>query len=460
MAHEVLIIDDEADIRALVSGILEDEGFTAYEATDSVSALDSLTVRRPSVVLLDIWLQGSPMDGLQILNEIKANYPDLPVLMMSGHGTIETAVGAIKDGAYDFIEKPFKSDRLLLQIDRAIEAARIKRQLAELKVKFEANSKLIGSSSIIREIRQTVEKAGKTNSRILISGPPGSGKDLVARMLHVRSSRSNGPFIVVNCAAMLPDQMEAALFGEEANKNTSEPRKIGKFEQAHTGTLLLDEISDMPIDTQGKIVRILQDQIFERVGGSKGIESDVRVVATASKNLTAQIANGKFREDLFYRLNVVPIKLPPLADHIDDIPELAEHFLHQAAEISGQPKRHLSADANATLQGYNWPGNVREFRNVIERLLIMTPGSADQSIGAAMLPPEIVTGAPDIDTSKKIEILGMPLRVAREVFEKDYLLAQIGRFSGNVSQTAKFIGMERSALHRKLKLLGVKVDSK
>ncbi|MBL94879.1 MAG: sigma-54-dependent Fis family transcriptional regulator [Magnetovibrio sp.] len=460
MADEILIVDDEADIRSLISEALQDEGYTTREAPDSVSALSTIAIRRPSLILLDIWLQGSPLDGLQILNEVKMIFSDIPIVMMSGHGTIESAVSAIKDGAYDFIEKPFKTDRLLLQIERAIEAARTKRELAELKLRSESSSKLVGTSSSIREIRQVIEKAGRTNSRILISGPPGSGKEVVARMLHTQSSRSGGPFIVVNCAAMLPDHMETELFGEEGAENSSRPKKIGLFEQAHTGTLLLDEVSDMPLETQGKIVRTLQDQIFTRVGGSKRVETDVRVIATATQNLNEQIKLGQFREDLFYRLNVVPIQLPPLSERMDDVPELAEYFLLRASEISGQPKRCLSADATVALQGYNWPGNVREFRNVIERLLIMTPGSVNEPIGVTMLPPEIVSGTPDINATRNLEIMGMPLRTAREVFEKEYLLAQLNRHRSNVSQTAKFVGMERSALHRKLKSLGVKIDSK
>jgi len=458
MARDILIVDDERDIRSLTAEILRDEGFEAREARDSTSALAAVQARQPSLVLLDIWLQGSELDGLGILREIKRNHAEVPVLMMSGHGTVETAVQAIKDGAYDFIEKPFTADRLLLLIERAMEAARLRRENAELRLRAGAPLDLIGSSGAMRDIRQAIDRAAPTNSRIIISGPPGAGKEVIARMIHARSHRSSGAFSVINCASMHPDRMETELFGTEGDSST--PRKIGMFERAHEGTLLLDEIGDMPLETQGKIVRVLQDQIFERVGGSSRVEVDVRVVASTTKDLTAQINAGHFREDLFYRLNVVPIHVPPLLDRREDIPLLAKYFMDAAAEASGQSLRRLSDDALAALQTYGWPGNVRELRNVIERLLIMAPGDAEQPITASMLPPELMGNAPSVNVERNVEIMSLPLRDAREVFERQYLLAQVDRFGGNISQTAQFVGMERSALHRKLKSLGVRGQDK
>lgn len=458
MARDILIVDDERDIRSLTADILQDEGYETREAANSTTALAAVRSRPPSLVLLDIWLQGSELDGIGILREIKKDHADIPILMMSGHGTVETAVQAIKDGAYDFIEKPFTADRLLLLIERAMEASRLKRENAELRVRAGATTDLIGASTAMRDIRQAIERAAPTNSRIVISGPPGAGKEVVARMIHARSRRANGAFAVINCATMHPDRMETELFGTEGDATTA--RKIGMFERAHEGTLLLDEIGDMPLETQGKIVRVLQDQIFERVGGTSRVEVDVRVIASTTKDLTAEINDGHFREDLFYRLNVVPISIPPLMNRKEDIPLLARHFMTGAAETSGQPSRDFAEDALAALQTYGWPGNVRELRNVVERLLIMAPGDQTQPISATMLPPEIMGNAPSVDVERNAEIMSLPLRDAREVFERQYLLAQVERFGGNISQTAQFVGMERSALHRKLKSLGVRGQDK
>ncbi|MCK5778424.1 MAG: sigma-54-dependent Fis family transcriptional regulator [Rhodospirillales bacterium] len=458
MAKDILIVDDERDIRSLTSEILQDEGFETREARDSTTALEAVERREPSLVLLDIWLQGSQLDGIGILKEIKQHHPDVPVLMMSGHGTVETAVQAIKFGAYDFIEKPFTADRLLLLIERATEAAQLRRENAELRIRAGTSLDLLGTSAAIKDVRQAIDRAAPTNSRIIISGPPGAGKEVIARLVHARSRRSSGPFCVVNCAAMHPDRMETELFGVEGTNSAA--RKVGMFERAHQGTLLLDEIGDMPLETQGKIVRVLQEQIFERVGGSAQVQVDVRVIASTTKDLTAEINAGNLREDLYYRLNVVPIHIPALIDRRDDIPVLARHFMSNAATASGQPTREFSDDALAALQTYGWPGNVRELRNVVERLLIMAPGNPSQPILGSMLPPEIMGNAPSVDVERNAEIMSLPLRDAREMFEREYLLAQVERFGGNISQTAQFVGMERSALHRKLKSLGVRGQDK
>lgn len=458
MAKDILIVDDERDIRSLTSEILQDEGFETREARDSTTALEAVERREPSLVLLDIWLQGSQLDGIGILKEIKQHHPDVPVLMMSGHGTVETAVQAIKFGAYDFIEKPFTADRLLLLIERATEAAQLRRENAELRIRAGTSLDLLGTSTAIKDVRQAIDRAAPTNSRIIISGPPGAGKEVIARLVHARSRRNSGPFCVVNCAAMHPDRMETELFGVEGTSSAA--RKVGMFERAHQGTLLLDEIGDMPLETQGKIVRVLQEQIFERVGGSAQVQVDVRVIASTTKDLTAEINAGNLREDLYYRLNVVPIHIPALIDRRDDIPVLARHFMSNAATASGQPTREFSDDALAALQTYGWPGNVRELRNVVERLLIMAPGNPSQPILGSMLPPEIMGNAPSVDVERNAEIMSLPLRDAREMFEREYLLAQVERFGGNISQTAQFVGMERSALHRKLKSLGVRGQDK
>ena len=462
MAHDILIVDDEADIRALTSGILQDEGYQTREAAGSADALSAVEARRPSLVLLDIWLQGSEMDGLGILKVLKRDHPAIPVLIMSGHGNIETAVTAIKDGAYDFIEKPFKANRLIILVDRAIEADRLRRENEELRLRAGTANELIGQSQAIREVKESIDRVAPVNSRVLITGPAGSGKEVVARMLHSKSQRAKSPFVVVNCATMLPERFEIELFGaENPNAESEAQQKVGTFEAAHNGTLFLDEVADMPLETQGKIVRVLQEQIFERVGGTTRVEVDVRVVAASTADLAEEIDAGRFREDLFYRLNVVPIEVPPLKKRPDDIPLLAQHFMERAATATGRPHREVNADALALLQAYSWPGNVRELRNVIERLLIMAPDDPSKSIGIDMLPPEINADIPvSGNMAGKMEIMGLPLRDAREIFEREYLMAQVTRFGGNISKTAEFIGMERSALHRKLKSLGMRNEEK
>jgi two-component system nitrogen regulation response regulator NtrX len=456
MAHDVLVVDDEADIRMLMCGILKDEGYETREAGNSAQALTAIRSRQPALVVLDIWLQGSELDGLEILKIVRRELPNLAVVMISGHGNIETAVAAIKIGAYDFIEKPFKSDRLLLVVERAIEAARLRRENEELRLRTGGDEDLVGTSHAIIQLRQQVERAAPTGSRILVTGPAGAGKEVVARMLHTRSRRARGPFVVLNCAIMRPERLEVELFGAEPGMDAPDsPRKVGTFEQAHGGTLFLDEVADMPLETQGKIVRALQEQTFERVGGSR-VEVDVRVIAATNRDLALEIAADRFREDLYYRLAVVPLRVPSLAERREDIPHLARYFMARSAETARVSPREFGEDALAALQAYEWPGNARQLRNVVDWLLIMAPGEAREPIRAEMLPTEIGSIAPTVvKWDKGSEIMSLPLRDAREVFEREYLIAQVTRFGGNISRTASFVGMERSALHRKLKSLGV-----
>src|SRR3954453_4501249 len=456
MASDILIVDDEADIRDLVAGILSDEGFTTRTARDSDSALAEISNRRPHLVFLDIWLQGSKLDGLQLLEHVKRDHADLPVVMISGHGNIETAVAAIKRGAYDFIEKPFKSDRLILVATRALETSRLKREVRELKQMTPTASGMTGRSPSMNQLRQTIERAAKANSRILIVGPPGSGKELAARTLHTQSPRAEGPFVVINAAAITPERMEEELFGVEQSNNGDQSRKTGALEEAHGGTLFVDEIADMPRETQNKILRVLVDQTFQRSGGTTKVHVDVRIISSTARNLEEEIAGGRFREDLYHRLSVVPIRVPPLSERREDIPELIDYFMDQISAATGLPKRQIGQDAMAVLQSHVWPGNVRQLRNNVERVMILAGGGPEVIITADMLPQDVGSMVPAMPTSNNGEhIMGLPLREAREVFERDYLIAQISRFSGNISRTAEFVGMERSALHRKLKALGV-----
>ena len=456
MAHDILIVDDEADIRQLISDILEDEGYRTRMAANSDEAFDVVATRLPHLVIQDIWLQGSRLDGLQILDRMKHDHPNLPVVMISGHGTIEMAVSSIQRGAYDFVEKPFKTDRLLLLVKRAIEDANLRKENAELRLRGGPETDLTGNSPAILHLRQSIEKVAPTGSRVLITGPAGSGKEVVARMVHARSRRSNGPFVVLNCATMHPDRLELELFGSESEQEGNGGRKIGTFEQAHGGTLLLDEVADMPLETQGKIVRVLQDQTFERLGGRRRVEVDVRVIASTNRDLEQEMQEGRFRQDLYYRLNVVPLRVPSLRERRDDVPYLIFHFLTRAAEQAGLPARQISDDVIAALQVYEWPGNVRQLRNLAEWMLIMAPGDAREPIRIESLPPEISATAPAVTRlDKGSEIMNLALREARELFEREYLMAQVNRFGGNISKTAAFVGMERSALHRKLKSLGV-----
>jgi two-component system nitrogen regulation response regulator NtrX len=454
MTSDILIVDDEADIRDLVAGILEDEGHKARVARNSDQAIAAIEERRPHLVFLDIWLQGSKLDGMQILDVIKAAHPDVPVVMISGHGNIETAVQAIKKGAYDFIEKPFKADRLVLVASRALESSRLKREIKELRQRSGSASRLVGKSSLMNQLRNTIERIAPTNSRVLIAGAPGSGKELVARTLHALSQRANGPFVAVNAAMITPENMETALFGVDNGEGGT--RTIGALEEAHGGTLFLDEVAEMPKETQSRILRVLVDQNFTRVGGSTRVSVDVRIISSTSRDLPAEIARGMFREDLFHRLAVVPVRVPGLAERREDIEETIEHLLEQVSSQTGLPKRVIGEDAMAVLQSHDWPGNVRQLRNNIERVMILASGDADAVVTASMLPSEVGTMVPPTPNGAGGEqLMGMALREAREIFERQYLMAQISRFGGNISRTAEFIGMERSALHRKLKALEI-----
>lgn len=453
MALDVLIVDDERDIRELVSGVLEDEGYSTRLAADSDAALAAIDERRPSLVLLDVWLQGSRLDGLDLLDEIKRRDPSLPVLVISGHGNLDTAVTAIRRGAADFIEKPFEAERLLHLVRRATETERLQRENATLKAQIGLDDELTGSSAAINSVRATLKRVAQTGSRVLITGPAGVGKEVAARLLHAWSLRGDAPFVVVSAARMTPERVEEELFGVE---QTGEMVRPGLLEQAHGGTLFLDEIADMPMTTQAKILRVLTDQSFNRVGGQRMVKVDVRVVSATAKNLAGEIAEGRFREDLYYRLNVVPVHLPPLTERREDIPSLVEHFVARYATERRVPTPEIADNAVAALQAYDWPGNVRQLRNIVERTIIMAPGDRIGRIEIDMLPPEVMGDQPSLTGGTTASaIMGAPLREARETFEREYLRIQIRRFSGNISRTATFIGMERSALHRKLKLLGL-----
>ncbi len=454
MLSDILIVDDEADIREGVAGILSDEGHSTRMARNSDEALAAVEARRPHLVFLDIWLQGSRLDGLQILQVIKEQHPTLPVVMISGHGNIETAVSAIKLGAYDFIEKPFKADRLVLVADRALEASRLKREIVDLKSRSNASSRIVGKSTTVNQLRMTIERVAPANSRILITGAPGTGKELVARSIHDASNRASGPFVVLNAATITPENMEMEVFGAEGGEGRL--RKIGALEEAHGGTFYLDEIADMPKETQGKILRVLVDQNFQRVGGATRVHVDVRIISSTSRDLPGAIAQGVFREDLFHRLSVVPIRVPSLSERREDIPELVSFFMGQVSHATGMPRRNVGDDAMAVLQSHDWPGNIRQLRNNVERLMILTAGDPEATINADMLPSEVGTMVPTTPSGAGGEkLMSLPLREAREVFEREYLVAQISRFGGNISRTAEFIGMERSALHRKLKSLSI-----
>ncbi len=452
MSADILVVDDEADIRGMIQGILEDEGYKIRAAAHSAQAYQAIQDRVPDLIILDIWLQGSAHDGLQILKTVRGNHAGLPVLMISGHGTIETAVSAIKQGAYDFIEKPFETDRLLLMIARALETARLRRENQALRAQTESASDLIGDSASLAALRQTLVRVGQTNSRVLIMGEQGTGKDVAARQIHKLSPRASGPFKVANCAILRPEHLESELFGEEA---AGEPVKQGMLEQANGGTLLLDEVADMPLETQGKIVRALQEHRFVRVGGQQALEVDVRILASTNRDLQKLMNQGQFRQDLYYRLSVVPVVLPPLRDRPQDIPLLADYFIRQYSQQSGLPPCTLTPAALAAMQHYAWPGNIRQLRNVIEWLMIMHSG--DPAVRPDQLPPELFGTGNDATLTGNAhhEVMALPLREAREFFERDYLASQVHRFGGNISKTAEFVGMERSALHRKLKQLGI-----
>ena len=451
MALEILIVDDEKDIRDLVAGVLSDEGYECRAVGNSTAALAAVDERRPSLVLLDVWLHGSAMDGLEVLDAIKAREPELPVIIFSGHGNIDTAVSAIGRGAVDFIEKPFETERLLHLVGRATETERLRRENARLKLGTRVGGEFTGNSSAINAVRATLKRVANTGSRLLISGPAGAGKEVAARLLHHWSPRAAHAFVSVNSARITPDRFESELFGEEAGGRLV---RAGLLELADGGTLYLDEVGDMPPSSQARILRVLTEQSFVRVGGHRQLRVDVRVVSSTSRNLEREIAEKRFREDLFYRLNVVPVTVPSLSDRREDIPALVDHFFARYANDQGLAPPEITLEAMAALQAYEWPGNVRQLRNVVERTVILAPRDRIERIEPDMLPEEIVAKGAGGDTGVP-GLMGVPLREARENFEREYLRVQIRRFSGNISRTAGFVGMERSALHRKLKLLGM-----
>ncbi|MEL6365557.1 MAG: sigma-54 dependent transcriptional regulator [Pseudomonadota bacterium] len=453
MAVDILVVDDEADIRDLIAGILEDEGFHPRTAANSQQVFAVIAERAPSLVVLDVWLDGSELDGLEILERLRAVHPEMPVVVVSGHGTIETAVTAIRNGAYDFVEKPFNSDRLILSIRRALEASRLRRENRDL-LRRTPDWELVGKAPVITQLRQLIERISEARSRVLITGPAGSGKEVIARQLHRRSDRADRPFVVVSAAGIAPERMEEELFGVADAEGGA--AKIGHMERAHGGVLMLDEVADMPLETQSKILRVLVDQRFRRVGGDTPVSVDVRIISTSSKDLMAEAAAGQFREDLYHRLSVVPIEAPALREHREDIPELVQHLVERIADATGLPRLAFGDEALVALQTYDWPGNVRQLRNVVERVMILTADAAGGALGVDALPSEVLSGGPAAPNGERAEqVIALPLRDARERFEREYLVAQISRFGGNISRTAAFVGMERSALHRKLKSLGV-----
>lgn len=460
MALDILIIDDEDDIRDLIAGILEDEGFETRQAHDADSGLNEIARRRPSLVFLDIWMQGSRLDGLQLLDVFQSQHPDMPVVMISGHGNVETAVSAIRRGAYDYIEKPFKIDRLLHITQRAMEATRLRSEVAELKERSASKSvDMAGTSPALQQVKAIIEKSAPTNSRIFVSGPSGAGKGLVARLIHQRSPRTNAPFIEINASLYAPDEVPLVLFGREAReKNGLLKVEVGALERAHGGTLYLSEVTTLPQQVQTTLLRTLVENRFNRVGGSQAVPIDVRIIASSSQNVASQIESGEFRSDLFHRLSIVPLPLTPLKDRREDVPPLVSVFIDQICRMHNLPRVTIGDDAMAVLQAQDWPGNARQLRNSIERLLILMKDQQpeDGIITATMLPSDIGEVLPTVgDTDASAHLMSLPLREAREVFERQYLLAQIERFGGNISKTAEFVGMERSALHRKIKSLGL-----
>ncbi|MEL6243086.1 MAG: sigma-54 dependent transcriptional regulator [Pseudomonadota bacterium] len=452
---DILIVDDERDIRELISDILEDEGFSTRLAGNSEDAMKAINAEAPALIILDIWLKDSRMDGIDILKAVKRDNPDVPVVIISGHGNIEIAVAAIKQGAYDFIEKPFNIDQLLVVIRRGMETSRLRRENQSLRRQEAGQAEMIGNSSAFRALVSQLEKVTKSNGRVMLTGPAGCGKEVAARYIHAHSNRSNAPFVTVNCAGVEPDRVEEVLFGRETADRGVEP---GLLEQAHGGIVYFDEVADMPAGTQSKILRVLVDQQFRRVGGNDNVRVDLRVISSTNRDLEAEIQAQNFRQELYHRLNVVPIEVPSLEDRREDIPVLATHFIDSFHKSQGLPHRRLAEDASALLQTMAWPGNVRQLRNMIERVLILGEGTGD--IEAAELPGEQEGQADEGRVVLSGALATLPLREAREAFEREYLLTQINRFGGNISRTANFVGMERSALHRKLKSLGVVTSSK
>lgn len=452
---DILIVDDEKDIRVLVADILRDEGYSTRTAGSSDECMSEITAEPPGLMILDIWLKDSAMDGIDILKAVKRDRPEIPIVIISGHGNIEIAVAAIKQGAYDFIQKPFNIDQLLVVIRRAMETSKLRRENTQLKRQGTGVDEMVGTAPSFKALKSNLDKVTRSNGRVMLTGPAGSGKELAARYIHARSDRASAPFVSVSSATIEAERMEDVLFGRERADRSIEP---GLLEQANGGVLYFDEIADMPIGTQTKILKVLVDQRFQRVGGNSNVEVDLRVISSTTRDLSYEISEGRFREELFHRLNVVPIAVPGLTDRREDIPELARHFIAALNESQGLPKRELSEDAEALLQTMDWPGNIRQLKNVIERVLILGPDSGE--IAGDELPDPSSTSA-DAGTGLVTGALAaLPLREARELFEREYLMTQINRFGGNISRTANFVGMERSALHRKLKSLGVVTNVK
>ena len=452
---DILIVDDERDIRELISDILEDEGFATRLAGNSDDAMAAVNTEPPALMILDIWLKDSKMDGIDILKTVKRDNPDVPVVIISGHGNVEIAVAAIKQGAYDFIEKPFNIDQLMVVIRRAMETSRLRRENLTLKRKDTSNTEMIGNSGAFRTLVSQLDKVTKSNGRVMLTGPAGAGKEVAARYIHANSNRASAPFITVNCAGVAPDRMEEVLFGRETPERGVEP---GLLEQGHGGVVYFDEVADMPLGTQSKILRVLVDQQFTRVGGNDKVRVDLRVISSTNKDLSAEIEADNFREELYHRLNVVPIAVPSLAERREDIPLLAGHFIAEFNSSQGLPLREITDDAQALMQTMIWPGNVRQLKNMVERVLILGEGTAP--IEARELPGEEDHSEEEGRVVLSGAMASLPLREAREAFEREYLLTQINRFGGNISRTANFVGMERSALHRKLKSLGVVTSAK
>ncbi|MEM6824926.1 MAG: sigma-54 dependent transcriptional regulator [Pseudomonadota bacterium] len=452
---DILIVDDERDIRELIGDILRDEGHTARLAGTSDACMAEINREPPELLILDIWLKDSQMDGIDILTAVKRDNPGIPIVIISGHGNIEIAVAAIKQGAYDFIEKPFNIDQLLVVISRGLEASRLRRENSALKRKDVSAAEMVGSSASFKALKSQLDKVTASNGRVMFTGPAGSGKEIAARYVHAQSPRSRAPFVTVSSASIAPERMEEVLFGRETPERGVES---GLLEQAHGGFLYFDEVADMPLGTQSKLLRVLTEQQFTRVGGVDKVRVDIRVFSSTNKDLKSEVESGTFRQELYHRLNVVPISVPSLEERREDIPELASHFVTLLNKEQGLPLRPLSDEAKAMLQTMPWPGNVRQLRNVIERVLILGPDKGE--IAADELPnPE-----PEARAEGRLVLSGvlatLPLREARELFEREYLLTQINRFGGNISRTASFVGMERSALHRKLKSLNVVTSNK
>ncbi len=452
MADTILLVDDEESILQALSAILRDEGYRVAETQGGAQAVKSVAKDPPSVVLLDIWMPDQ--DGLETLRQIRELAPDVPVIMMSGHGTIETAIKAIKLGAYDYIEKPLSLDKVLLLVQHAIETRRLSEENVRLRATITRRLALIGDSPPMTRLKAEIATAGSSHSRVLISGENGTGKEVVARLIHARSPRAEKPFVDVNCAAIPDTLIESELFGHERGAFTgATAMKRGRFEEADGGTLFLDEVGDMSLVTQAKVLRVLQEQRFTRVGGGKPIEVDVRVISASNKHLTGEIARGAFREDLYYRLNVIPLFVPPLRDRRGDIPELVDHFLHDVAAEQGLKPKTIHPDVLDAFMRYHWPGNVRELRNTVERLLIMAPGP--------VITPADTPSFLDVVTSPASPSLrrAASLREARTTFEREFITQSLKAHEWNVSKTAEALGLERSHLHRKIKLLAIEIRS-